>query len=109
MTPDDRLQSVAQLEGSALLDEARRLGIEMRYVDAGGHEREIDLETVRRVVEALSNTQPDVVSLSRRAPRPKAAFAGQFERAWGNSGPTLWREIDAQLGARRFHGFRSIA
>ena len=120
MTPDDRLQSVAQLEGSALLDEARRLGIEMRYVDAGGHEREIDLETVRRVVEALSNTQPDVVSLSRRAPRPKAAFAGQFERAWGiavqlygvrstrNWGHGDFTDLDQLLDIAAAHGAAAV-
>jgi 4-alpha-glucanotransferase len=83
MTSDERVQSVAQRERRELLDEARRLGIETRYIDAGGREREVDLRTVRRVVEGLSNTPREATSLPHRAPRPKAAFAGRFERAWG--------------------------
>jgi 4-alpha-glucanotransferase len=83
MTSDDRLQSVTQREGAELLDAARRLGIETRYIDAGGREREVDLATVRRVVEALSNTRPEIVNARRRTPRPKAAFAGPFDRVWG--------------------------
>jgi hypothetical protein len=78
MTSNDRLQSVAQLDGRELLDEARRLGIETRYIDAGGREREVDLEAVRRVVEALSNMRPETGSVSLPVLRPKAAFAGRF-------------------------------
>jgi 4-alpha-glucanotransferase len=83
MTSNDRLQSVAQLDGRELLDEAHRLGIETRYIDAGGREREVDLEAVRRVVEALSNMRREIVSVSLPTSRPKAAFAGRFERLWG--------------------------
>jgi 4-alpha-glucanotransferase len=83
MTSNDRLQSVAQLDGRELLDEARRLGIETRYIDAGGREREVDLDAVRRVVEALSNMRPEAGSVSLPVSRPKAAFAGRFERLWG--------------------------
>jgi 4-alpha-glucanotransferase len=83
MTSDDRLQSISQGGGAELLDEARRLGIEIRYVDALGREREADLGTVRRVVDALSNMQAEQVSSTRSAPRPKAGFAGLFDRVWG--------------------------
>jgi 4-alpha-glucanotransferase len=83
MTSNDRLQSVAQTDGRELLDEAHRLGIETRYVDAVGRDREVDLDTVRRVVEALSNMRPATVGVSLPAPRPSAAFAGRFERVWG--------------------------
>jgi 4-alpha-glucanotransferase len=83
MTSNDRLQSVAQLDDGELLDEAQRLGIETRYVDAGGREREVDLKTVRRVVEAVSKLRPETVTLSLPALRPAAAFSGRFERVWG--------------------------
>ncbi len=83
MTSDDHLQSVAQRENRVLLDEARRLGIETHYRDAGGRGREADVGTVRRIVEALSRTRPPALSLPRRRLRPKSAFAGQFERVWG--------------------------
>jgi hypothetical protein len=83
MTSNSRLPSVAKLDDKELLDEAQRLGIETRYIDAGGREREVDLGIVRRVVEALPNAQASAVSLSLPAPRPAAAFAGRFERVWG--------------------------
>ncbi|MBV8744236.1 MAG: hypothetical protein JO134_04250, partial [Xanthobacteraceae bacterium] len=66
-----------------MLDEARRLGIETRYIDAGGREREVDARIVRRVIEALSNSRPETVSVPASKPRGKAAFAGRFERVWG--------------------------
>ncbi|MBV9628623.1 MAG: 4-alpha-glucanotransferase [Xanthobacteraceae bacterium] len=83
MTSNDRLQPIVQRDDRKLLDEAQRLGIETRYIDAGGREREVDLGTVRRVVDALSNTQPNAPSSSLPVPGPTAAFAGRFERVWG--------------------------
>jgi 4-alpha-glucanotransferase len=82
---ENRSRSAQTDAHHALLSQAERFGIETHYVDARGEQRTADPDTVRRVVQALSDGGDMAAALATGTPRAMPAFSGTFERAWGLS------------------------
>jgi 4-alpha-glucanotransferase len=82
---ENRSRSAQADAEHALLNQAERFGIETHYVDARGEPRTVDPDTVRRVVEALSDGREMPAAMAAGTVRATPAFSGTFERAWGLS------------------------